>query len=102
MASKKALNARNLEALGAERLAELLIEISTGKSGAKRLLRLELAGAEGTAELAREVRRRLATIGRSRGSLDLQNIGSWRTSCKSSERSSFDASARRMPPRPST
>ena len=75
MASKKALNAKNLEALGAERLAELLIEISTGKSGARRLLRLELAGAEGAAELAREVRRRLATIGRSRGSLDLQKIG---------------------------
>ena len=74
MASKKALNARNLEVLGAERLAELLIEISTGKSGARRLLRLELAGAEGTAELAREVRRRLATIGRSRAALDLQKI----------------------------
>ena len=70
MASKKALNARNLEALGAERLAELLIEISTGRSAARRLLRLELAGAEGTAELAREVRHRLATIGRSRAILD--------------------------------
>ena len=70
MASKKALNARNLEALGADRLAELLMEISTGKSAARRLLRLELAGAEGTAELAREVRHRLATIGRSRATLD--------------------------------
>ena len=70
MASKKALNARNLEALGAERLAELLMEISTGRSAARRLLRLELAGAEGTAELAGEVRRRLATIGRSRAVLD--------------------------------
>ena len=74
MASKKALNARNLEALGAERLAELLIKISTGKSGARRLLRLELAGAEGTAELAREVRHRLTMIGRSRGILELQKI----------------------------
>ena len=64
MASKRTLNARNLEALGAERLAELLMEISTGRSAARRLLRLELAGAEGTAELAGEVRRRLATIGR--------------------------------------
>ena len=70
MASKKALNPRNLEALGAERPAELLIQISTGKSAARRLLRLELAGAEGTAELAREVRHRLATIGRSRAILD--------------------------------
>lgn len=30
MASKTTLNAKNLEALGAERLAELLIEITTG------------------------------------------------------------------------
>ena len=74
MPSKKSLNAGNLETLGAERLAELLIEISNGKSGARRLLRLELAGAEGTAELAREVRHRLTTIGRSRAALDLQKI----------------------------
>ncbi len=53
MTSKKALNVRNLEALGAERLAELLIEISKGRTVARRLLRLELAGTEGTAELAR-------------------------------------------------
>ena len=35
MASKKTLNAKNLEALGAGRLAELLIEISTGNAVAK-------------------------------------------------------------------
>ena len=72
MTSKKALNARNLEALGAERLGELLIEISKGRPVARRLLRLELAGAEGTPELAREVRMRLATIGRSRAVIDSQ------------------------------
>ena len=54
MAPKKALTARNLEALGAERLAELLIEFSRGKTAAKRLFRLELVDAEGRAELARE------------------------------------------------
>ena len=70
MTSKKALNARNLEALGAERLAELLIEVSKSRPVARRLLRLELARAEGTAELAREVRHRLATIRRSRAVLD--------------------------------
>jgi hypothetical protein len=43
MASKKTLNARNLEALGARRLAVLLIEIGTGDAAAKRRLRLELA-----------------------------------------------------------
>ena len=66
MASKKTLNARNLEALGAERLAQLLIEISTGNATAKRRLRLELAGALSPAEVAREVRKRLSAIARSR------------------------------------
>ena len=50
MASKSTLNAKNLEALGAERLAQLLIEISTGDAAAKRKLRLALAGAEGPKE----------------------------------------------------
>lgn len=45
MASMTTLNAKNLEALGAERVAELLIEISTGSAMAKWRLRLELAGA---------------------------------------------------------
>ena len=70
MTSKKTLNTRNLEALGAERLAELLIEICKGRPAARRLLRLELAGAQGTAELAREVRHRMATIRRSRAVID--------------------------------
>ena len=34
MASKSTLNAKNLEALGTERLAQLLIEISTGDAAA--------------------------------------------------------------------
>jgi len=66
MATKKTLNAANLEALGAPRLAELLIEISTGSAAAKRRLRLELAGALSPAEIAREVRKRLGSIARSR------------------------------------
>lgn len=66
MASKKTLNATNLEALGAERLAKLLIEISTGNAVAKRHLRLELAGALGPKEVARDIRKRLSTIARSR------------------------------------
>jgi len=40
-----ALNAKNLETLGPERLAELLIEISSRDAAAKRRLKLELAGA---------------------------------------------------------
>jgi hypothetical protein len=76
VAARTALNAKNLEALGAERLAELLIEISTGNAAAKRRLRLELAGAQSPAELATEVRKRLATIGRSRSFVDWQGIRS--------------------------
>ena len=73
MASKKALNAKNLEDLGAERLAELLIEIGAGNSAVKRRLRLELAAAESPIEVAKEVRKRLTTIARSRSFVDWQN-----------------------------
>ena len=73
MSSEKTLNAKNLEALGAARLAELLIEISSGNAAAKRRLRLELAGTLSPAEVAREVRKRLPTIARSRSFVDWQN-----------------------------
>ncbi len=70
MASKKALNAKNLEKLGAARLAKLLIEISAGDAVGKRRLRLELAGAAGPVEVAHEIRKRLTTIGRARSLID--------------------------------
>jgi hypothetical protein len=73
MAPKKTLNAQNLEALGARRLAELLIEISDGDAGIKRRLRLALAGAQSPAEAAGEIRKRLAAISRSRAFVDWQN-----------------------------
>jgi len=62
MASKTTLNQKNLEALGAERLAELLIDISTGNANAKRRLRMELAAAESPDKLVNEIRKRLASI----------------------------------------
>ncbi|ESQ83151.1 hypothetical protein AEAC466_14920 [Asticcacaulis sp. AC466] len=62
MASKTTLNASNLEALGAGRLAELLMEISTGNANAKRLLRMELAGLDSPDKLIREIRKRLTAI----------------------------------------
>jgi hypothetical protein len=70
MAGSSSLTARNLEALGAARLAELLLTLSEGDAGAKRLLRLALAEQKGPAEIAREVRKRLATIERSGSFLD--------------------------------
>ena len=76
MAAKTALNAKNLEALGLERLAELLIEISAANAAAKRRLRLELAGAQSPAELVKEVRKRLTIISRSRSFVDWQGVRS--------------------------
>ena len=70
MAGRSSLNARNLEALGAARLAELLLTLSEGDAGAKRLLRLALAEQKGPEEIAREVRKRLATIERAGSFLD--------------------------------
>jgi hypothetical protein len=64
--SKKALNAANLSRLGADRLAELLIEVSTGSADLKRRLRMELSHAVGPQELARDVRKRLVSIRRSK------------------------------------
>jgi hypothetical protein len=58
-------SAKNLEALGAARLAELLMEISASNAAAKRRLRLELAGAQSPREVAKEIRKRLTAIARS-------------------------------------
>jgi hypothetical protein len=73
MASKKTLNADNLETLGAARLAHLLMEVSQGNAAIKRRLRLELAGAESPAEVAKQIRKRLETIARTRSFVDWQN-----------------------------
>lgn len=70
MAAKMTLNAENLESLGAKRLAEFLMDISGGDAAAKRWLRLELAGAQGPGDAAREIRKRLATIARTRSFVD--------------------------------
>ena len=73
MASKTTLNEKNLETLGAARLAELLIEISTGSAVAKRRLRLELAGAQSPKEAGREVAKRLTSIARARSFVNWKN-----------------------------
>jgi hypothetical protein len=76
VAARTALNAKNLEALGAEQLAELLIEIGTGNLAVKRRLRLELAGAQSPTELIKEVRKRLIVIARSGSFVDWKGIRS--------------------------
>jgi hypothetical protein len=74
MASLKTLNVKNLEALGAMRLAELLIEISTGDAAARRRLRLEHAGTAGTAKLSREIAKRLSTIAKARSFVEWNKV----------------------------
>ena len=63
--SKKTLNEVNLAALGADRLAQLLIEVSIGSAVIKRRLRLELSHNLGAEELSRDMRKRLTSIRRS-------------------------------------
>lgn len=73
MVSKPTLYAKKLEALGAERLAQPLIDISTGDAAAKNKLRLALAGAKGPRESAREIAKRLTSIARARNFVNWQN-----------------------------
>lgn len=74
MASEKTLNAKNLAALGAERLAELLLELAKGDAAAKRRLRLELASRSDGDDVAAEIRKRFTSIARSRSFVDWRKI----------------------------
>ena len=60
------LNAANLTALGASRLAELLIEASAGDANLKRRLRLELAAEAGPDRLAAEIDKRIGALATAR------------------------------------
>jgi hypothetical protein len=97
MASKKTLNTDNLEALGAPRLAQLLMEISEGNATARRRLRLELAANESPAELAKEIRKRLATIARSRTFVDWQSRKSLIDDLEAQRSAIADQVGKRMP-----
>jgi hypothetical protein len=97
VATKTSLNAKNLEPLGAERLAELLIEISAGNAAAKRRLRLELAGARSPAELAKEVRKRLLAIARSRSFVDWQGVRSLANDLDTQRRAAVEKVAKTNP-----
>ena len=72
MAAKATLTAKNLEALGVERLAGLLVEISTGDAALKRRLRLELASLGSPRDVASSIRKRLIAIDRSRSFVSWQ------------------------------
>jgi hypothetical protein len=70
MAGRSSLNAKNLEGLGAARLATLLLQHTEGNAAARRALRLALAEQRGPLEMAQEVRKRLAAVERSSSWLD--------------------------------
>jgi len=70
MASKKTLNLDNLEALGAKRLAEILLELGAGDAGIKRRLRLELSAEAGAEAVAADIGKRLATLRQARSFVD--------------------------------
>ncbi|MBV9775610.1 MAG: hypothetical protein JO143_01030, partial [Acetobacteraceae bacterium] len=97
MTSKKTLNATNLEALGAERLAALLMEVSQGDAAIKRRLRLELVSTESPAELGKEIRKRLAAIARSRAFVDWRNRKGLVDDLEAQRRAIVDTVAPRFP-----
>ena len=97
MASKTTLSAKNLQALGVERLAELLIELSSGDAAAKRRLRLELAGASSPADLVREIRKRLSTIARSQSFVEWHNVRRLYDDLETQRRAIVDTVAKASP-----
>lgn len=74
MASDKTLNVKNLATLGAERLAELLLELAAGDAATKRQLRLELASRAGGDDVAAEIRKRLTTIAKAKSFVDWHRV----------------------------
>ena len=70
MAKKTTLSVKYLEALGPERLARLLMDISKGKPALKRQLRMALAASKGGKTLIASVRKRLEELGRSKSFID--------------------------------
>ena len=60
--SRKTLNTPNLIALGAERLAGVLMDVAEGDPSLKRRLRMELASEVGADHLATEIAKRLTAI----------------------------------------
>lgn len=65
-AAAKRLSQANLEALGADRLAALLMELGDSQPNLKRRLRMELAAAVGAGDLAAEIDKRLTALATSK------------------------------------
>src|SRR5215207_2959693 len=70
MASKKSVNAENLAALGAQRLAAILMDLAEHDADTKRRLRLDLAGQAGGEIIAAEISKRLTSLKSARSFVD--------------------------------
>ncbi|MDU8914103.1 DUF6880 family protein [Aestuariicoccus sp. MJ-SS9] len=68
--SKKTLNQKNLEQLGAEKLAALVMDLVQGSAALQRRARMELSAAQGPKEVAADVRKRFASLRRSTSFVD--------------------------------
>ena len=68
--SKKTLNKANLERLGAEKLADLVMDLVQGSAALQRRARMELSAAQGPQEVAADIRKRFVSLRRSTGFVD--------------------------------
>lgn len=76
--SRKVLNAPNLEALGADQLAAILLDLSEDQPGLKRRLRIELAAAVGAGDLVLELEKRFEAIEAARGRVHWRKLKDFR------------------------
>src|SRR4051812_22273938 len=72
MASRKTVTLDNLTALGAERLAAILVDLAEGDAEVKRRLRLELAAQSGGDTIAAEIGKRITALRSARSFIDWQ------------------------------
>lgn len=68
--SKKTLNKANLEKLGAEKLAALVMDLVQGSATLQRRARMELSAAQGPKNVATDLRKRFASLRRSTSFVD--------------------------------
>lgn len=65
--SKTSLTKKNLVPLGAERLADLVMELTKGSAALQRRVRLELSASQGADEVMLDVRKRFGSLRRATG-----------------------------------
>jgi len=68
--SKKTLNKANLERLGAPTLADLAMDLVQGAAALQRRARMEQSAAQGPKEVVADLRKRFASLRRSRSYVD--------------------------------